>query len=174
MSLAVTSVALQASGMVSGGINTYFSAKSQKSGLQFQADIADINAQMSDLSARQTMLQGQREEQKVRLATGNVKAGQRVALAANGIDIANSPTALAQLTTTDVIGEIDAMTVAENALRSAWGYRTQAGNSRIEAAVKRGVADGINPGMQAAASLLGNSGQVASSWYSMNKSGAFG
>lgn len=173
MSLAMVAVGLQASGMVSGGISAYYGAKSQKSSLRFQAEMGEINARMADLSAKQALQQGEREEQKVRMATGQVKAGQRVAMAANGIDMAASPTAQAQLTTTDVLGEIDAMTVQENAIRSAWGYRTQASNSRVESTVKRGAASGINPGMAAATSLLGSSGQVAGSWYQMNKEGAF-
>lgn len=173
MSLAVTSVALQAAGMVSGGVNAYYSAKSQKSALGFQAEMGEINARMADLSARQAMAAGEREEQKVRMAAGQVKAEQRVAIAANGIDL-TSPTAQAQLTTTDVLGEIDALTVQENAIRSAWGYRTQGVNARAETMVARGAAAGIRPGAVAAGSLLGSAGQVAGSWYQMNKTGAFG
>lgn len=173
MSLAITAVALQGAGMVSGAITAYGSSKAQRSSLQFQAEMGEINARMSELSAKQALLAGERDEQKVRMATGQVKAGQRVALAANGIDM-TSPTAQAQLATTDVLGEIDAITVQENAIRSAWGYRTQAVNARTEAAVARGAADGINPGAAAATSLLGGAGQVAGSWYQMNRVGAFG
>lgn len=172
MSLAVVAVSLQAAGMVSGGISAYYGARSQKSGLQFQSEMGEINARLSDLSAKQALVQGEREEQKVRMASGQVKAGQRVALAANGIDM-TSATAQAQLTTTDVLGEIDAMTVKENAIRSAWGYRTQATNARTEAMVQRSMADGISAGRVAFSSLLGSAGQVAGSWYQMNKDGAF-
>lgn len=173
MSLAMVAVGLQATGMVTGGIGAYYSAKPQKSSLAFQAEIGEQNARMSELAAKNAMIQGQREEQKVRMAAGNVKAGQRVAFAANGIDMAASPTAQAQLTTTDVLAEIDAMTVQENAIRSAWGYRTQVNNERTGAMVQRAAAAGISPGTSAASSLLGGAGQVASSWYQLNKSGAF-
>ena len=58
-------------------------------------------------------------------------------------------------------------------MRSAWGYRTQGMNYQNRATMDRGTASGISPGLTAFGSLLSNSGQVASSWYSMNKAGAF-
>jgi hypothetical protein len=37
------------------------------------------------------------------------------------------------LTSTDVMGQIDKNTIAANAVRSAWGYRTQATSFQNEA-----------------------------------------
>lgn len=156
-----------------GVISSYYGAKSQKSTLRYQAEIAEINAGLAELSAQNEILAGQREEQKARLRTGGIKAGQRVAMAANGIDMANSPTAQNILNSTDILGEIDAQTIQANALRSAWGYRTQATNLENEAAMGRATASGISPGTAALSSMLTGAGQVASSWYSLNKVGAF-
>lgn len=156
-----------------GIVSSYYSAKSQKSSLRYQAEIAEINAGLAELSAQNELLAGQREEQKLRMRTGSIKAGQRVAMAANGIDIANSPTAQNILNSTDILGEIDAQTIQANALRSAWGYRTQATNLTNEATMARSTASGISPGMAAASSLLTGAGQVAGSWYLLNKAGAF-
>lgn len=166
------SLALQASGALMGIVSSYYSAKSQKSSLRYQAEIAEINAGLAELSAQNELLAGQREEQKLRMRTGAIKAGQRVAMAANGIDIANSPTAQNILNSTDILGEIDAQTIQANAVRSAWGYRTQASNLTSEAAAGRATASGISPGMSALSSMLTGAGQVASSWYSLNKVGA--
>lgn len=166
------SLALQASGALMGIVSSYYSAKSQKSALRHQAEIAEINAGLAELAAQNETLAGQREEQKLRLRTGGIKAGQRVAMAANGIDIANSPTAQNILNSTDILGEIDAQTIQANAVRSAWGYRTQASNLTSEAAMARATASGISPGMSALSSMLTGAGQVASSWYSLNKAGA--
>lgn len=166
------SLALQASGALMGVISSYYGAKSQKSTLRYQAEIAEINAGLAELSAQNEILAGQREEQKARLRTGGIKAGQRVAMAANGIDMANSPTAQNILNSTDILGEIDAQTIQANALRSAWGYRTQATNLENEAAMGRATASGISPGTAALSSMLTGAGQVASSWYSLNKAGA--
>lgn len=170
--LGPAALGLQAAGAAMGIVSSFFGAKSQKSALNYQAEIAEINAGLAELSAQNEILAGQREEQKARLRTGAIKAGQRVAMAANGIDMAGSPTAQNILNTTDILGEIDAQTIQANALRSAWGYRTQATNLTNEATMARGTASGISPGMAAASSLLTGAGQVAGSWYSLNKAGA--
>ena len=80
-------------------------------------------------------------------------------MAANGVAL-DSGTPNAVLTSTDVMGEIDANTIEQNALAQAWGYRTQAGMDRARA-------NAINPGMSAATTLLGSATQVASTWYGM-------
>lgn len=170
--MAFTSAALMGAGAVTNTIGTYFGARSQKNALQYQANIGDLNARMSDRAAEVELLRGQREEQSVRLKTAGVKSSQRAAIAANGIDL-GSETATRILTSTDVMGEIDANTVAANAIASAWGYRMQGVQFRNEAAVNRATAKGINPTVAAMSSLLTNGGQVAGSWYSLNKVGAF-
>lgn len=150
---------------------SYFSSKTSKLALESQARIADVNARLAELSAQTTLLQGQREEQNARLKTGALKSAQRVGLAANGLDL-GSATAANVLTTTDVMGEVDANTIAANAVRAAWGYRTQGVNSQNEAIMKRATASGIDPAGSAVSSLLSGAGQVAGSWYSLNKVGA--
>ena len=63
-------------------------------------------------------------------------------------------------------------TLTANAVRSAWGYRTQAVNFENEALTKRATAGAISPFGSAAGSLLGSAATVAGSWYSLNKVGA--
>ena len=64
---------------------------------------------------------------------------------------------------------IDANTLEANAVRTAWGMRTQATNYQNEALAARATAGAINPGMSAVSSLLGSAGSVASSWYQYSK-----
>lgn len=168
MSFAVTSVAMSASGMVSNAIGSYYSAKSNKANLQFQADMADINARLSEQSARQELLNGQKQTASLTMQTGKVKSGQRAAMAANGIDLGEGNAAEIQAST-DIMKEVDMNTIEANAVRSAWGYRTQGVNYQNEAITKRGTADGISPFMSGASSLLSSAGQVAGQWYSMSK-----
>jgi hypothetical protein len=151
-------------------VSSYYGAKSQKEQLRFQATMSDLNAKTAELGAQAELAKGQREEQAVRLKTGQLKSRQLVAMAANGIDL-SSDTAQNILNTTDVMGEIDAQTVAENAIRQAWGYRTQGVNAQNEALFARATSRGISPGMAAASSLLGDAGQVAGNWYTMKKLG---
>ncbi len=170
--VAGASLAMMGAGAVSGAIGSYYGAKSQKSSLKFQADMAEFNARQAEKSAQSALVAGQRQEQGVRLRTAQVKSASRVAMAANGLDL-SSDTAQNILNTTDYMGEVDALTVEQNALQSAWGYRMQGVGQEISAGIMRGTAAGISPGTAATTSLIQSGGQVASSWYFMNKSGAF-
>jgi hypothetical protein len=169
---AATSLALMAASAASNTVGSYYTAKGQQATLRYQAGIADTNARLSELGAQTELARGQREEQSSRLKTAHLKSAQRVALAANGVDLGQG-SALDALTSTDYMGEVDANTIAANAVRSAWGYLTQGMNYKNEALTKRATAGAINPGMSAATTLLGQAGQVAASWYALDKAGAF-
>lgn len=164
---------LQGAGAASSALGAYFGAQSNKLTLQGTADVADINARMLESTAQSTLLTGQREEQKSRIATANLKSKQRTALAANGVDLGVG-SAENVLTTTDVMGEVDANTIAANAVMSAWGYRTQAVNETNKARSARAAADSISPEGAAFTSLIGSAGQVSSSWYKLGQSKAGG
>lgn len=162
---------MQAAGAASSATGAYYSAQSQKQSLELQANLSDINARMSESAAQSTLLAGQRDEQRSRIATANLKGTQRASMAANGIDLGQG-SAINILTTTDAMGEIDANTIQANAVRSAWGQRTQAMNQTNQALMSRASAGAINPGQAAATSLMGSAGSVASNWYQYNRNGA--
>jgi len=162
------STALMGAGAASQTIGAYYSAKNQKSTLGFQAATDDQNARLAELSAQTELLRGQREQQNSQLTTAQLKSRQRVSMAANGVDLGEG-TAANVLTTTDVMGEIDANTLVANAVRSAWGYRTQASTLRSDARVKRATAGAISPGAAAFSTLLGQAGKVATNWYDLSK-----
>lgn len=153
-------------------MGSYYSATSQKSSLNLQASLADINARTAESTAQSALLAGERQEQNVRLKTAQLKSKQSVALAANGVDL-GAGSAVRTLTDTDTMGDIDANTVKANAVRAAWGYRSQATNYENSAIQARSAAGAVSPMMAGATSLLGGATQVASSWYGFNKLGAF-
>jgi len=181
---------MQGVGAASSALGAYSSAQASKTSLNLQASLADINAkstmdmaeinqQMAERSAQQTLLTGQREEQRSQIATANLKGKQRASMAANGIDLGEG-SANQVLTSTDVLGEIDANTLQANAVRGAWGYRTQgqaeynrartqASNQSSQGAMSRASADAISPGTSAFTSMLGSAGSVAGNWYQYNK-----
>ena len=171
--LPMASLGMQAAGAAMGTVGSYYSARNTKSNLQLQANLADTNAQIAELGAQSALAQGAKEEQRSRLQTTALKKSQRVALAANGVDLGQG-SAAELLTSTDLMGDIDANTIKANALRSAWGYRTQATNYQNQALMDRAAAGTISPGMSAAASLLGSAGSVGPSWYQFNQAGAKG
>ncbi len=137
------------------------------------AAMAEINARVAELGAQSALLQGKSEVAKLTAAAGQLKSRQKVALAANGIDLGVGTAAEIQAST-DMMKEIDADTIKANAMRTAWGYRSNAMNFQNQARSARATAKGINPFMSATTSLIGDAGQVAGQWYGLQKEGAFG
>lgn len=167
------SLAAQSFGVGMSSVAGIFGALMQKDMLRSQARLAEINARIAEDNARNITRAGTIEESRVKLAGSQAKAQQRAQITASGVDIAGSPTALARLTGTDLITEVDAQTVRSNALRAAWGQRFEAGDYRRRAASARATARGISPMLVGATSLIEGATAVASSWYALNKEGAF-
>lgn len=170
--MAIASMAASAAGGAMSTVGSYYSALGQKSALKFQATLSDINARAAESDARNALARGERAEQSVRLDTASLKSSQRVALAGNGVDL-GSDSAAAILTSTDVLGEIDANQTKANALREAWGHRTEATSYRSQANIDRATASSISPGTSAFTTLLTSAGQVAGQYYEGTKSGSF-
>lgn len=163
----------QAFGGAMSTVGAIFGAMSQKSSLQYQAQMAELNARIAEGNARNIISAGIVEESRVKLAGSLAKASQRNQMAASGIDIAGSNTAIARLTSTDVITEVDANTMRSNALRAAWGQRFEAGDQRAKATMARASAASISPALSGFTTLLSEGSKVAASWYGLEKQGAF-
>ncbi len=159
---------LQIGGAVTSAVGSYYSALNQKNNLKFQADLAEINARLAETSAQSILLQGQQQVGALTLSAGHLKGRQRASLAANGIDLGVGSAAEIQAST-DIMKEIDANTLTANAVRSAWGVRTQATNYQNEAIAARATASTISPFGSFATSLMGSAGSVAQSWYQQSK-----
>lgn len=162
--------ALMGIGAIGGAVGSYFSAQSNKIQLNLQADLARINARISETAAKSALAAGEREVQAVRLRTGQMKAKQRVNFAASGLDL-SSGSVQDVFNTTDFMGEIDANTVEANAIRAAWGYRTQASNFQTEALMSSANASGVSATGSAFNSLLGSAAYAAPTYYQMTKAG---
>lgn len=170
--MAIASMAASAAGGAMSTVGSYYSALGEKSSLKFQATMSELNAKAAESNARHSLLKGEREEQKLRLDTAQLKSSQRVSLAGNGVDL-TSDTAAAILTSTDVLGEIDANQTKANALREAWGHRTEAVSHRNDALMKRATASAISPGMAAFSTLLTSAAQVGGQYAAGMESGSF-
>jgi hypothetical protein len=161
------SFGLQAAGAISGAIGGFYSAKMSKNQLNFEAEMARINARVAELGARSAFERGQKEVASLTLQAGQLKSRQRAALAANNVDLGEGNAAELQAST-DLMKAIDKQTLEENAVMNAWGYRTQGANYQSDALMKSGTAAGISPFMAGASSMLTAAGKVASSWYDMS------
>lgn len=168
-----TAMVMQGVGAAQSAIGAYGAAASQKSSLRYQAQIADLNAVAAERQAQVAMQRGQFQVDQVRRSTAGLKGSQRAQMAANGVDLTTG-TPAEVLTSTDLMGEIDAQQAEINAVREAWGYRQQGAGFTSDAMAGRANASAISPMAAATTSLLGSATSMASSFYSFQKAGAFG
>lgn len=144
-------------------MSAYQSARNERAGYAYQAQVADNNAQIAEWQAKDSIQRGQTEEQNQRLKTASTYGSQRAALAANGV-VLSEGSALDVLTTTKYLGERDALTVRDNALKEAWGYKNQAAASRADAAAMRWKRSTISPLMNTTTSLLTSASSISDKW----------
>jgi hypothetical protein len=147
-------------------------AKATKSQLQFQRDMSLISSRMNERTAQSILDAGQKQVGRLTMRAGQVKSSQRAAMAANGISL-DEGSAVEVQATTDLVKEIDANTIQANAIRSAWGYRTNSVNYSNEALMSDASAQSIKPQQSANSNLLAGAGGVARNWYSMRQAGVF-
>jgi hypothetical protein len=169
MSFSVAAITVMGIGAVNSAFGARNSAIGTRNALNFQADIAAINARSDELSAQQALITGQRQEQSVRLKGANLKAAQKTSSAANGIDVSASETTNRILASTQFMVESDALTISSNATQAAESFRMKGVNDMNDAAIKRSTAQGIDPNMAMYSSLIGSAGTVAGAWYMQNK-----
>lgn len=164
------SLATSAIGGIGGAISSIFAAQSEKMGLAFASRMAEMNADEQRGNAREALRQGGEAETRHRLDTARLKSRQIAAMAANGVQLDNG-SALNNLVSTDYLGEVDAATIRQNAVREAAGFRTSATNFSNEALMRRAASRSISPMLSGLTSLLGSAGKVASDWYAFKDKG---
>jgi len=169
-------------GAIQGAIGSYFNAKSQalqlesqSSSLAFQADMSRLNAVQAEFTAQQIMRAGNLKQGQVSLRAGKIKSAQRASLAARGIDLGVG-SAVETIATTDLMKEIDMLTVNSETVRSAEAARLQRQNYLTQAAIQDVSSENvmassrtISPAMAATTSLLGSASSVANAWYQDRK-----
>ena len=161
-------VALQGVGVVSNTMSSVFQAKAQQSSLRYQADMAEIEARINEYSAQQETRRGNELEQNLRMDAAQLKSSQRVAFAANGLEMTEE-TPVNILKSTDYMTDRDARNIQVGAALNAFGHRSRAINNQLSAGANRAAAGAISPFMAGASSFLSGASSVATSWYTMNK-----
>jgi hypothetical protein len=131
------------------GLGAGISAFGKKSAGDYEKEISDYNASVADFQAQDALERGAVNESRMRQVTKKTIGGSRASLAAQNVDI-NAPGS-AQDVQADIayIGELDALTIRNNAVREAFGYKVQAYDLR-----KRGKYAEQTGTMQAAGTLL--------------------
>lgn len=164
-------MAAMGGGTAMSAVGAYNQANAQKSAYTYQSEVDQNNVTIANEQASQALNVGETQEQNQQLKTAQTFGAQRAAMAANGIDLSASGSAQDVLASTKFMGQRDALTIHDNALRQAWGYQVQAVNSQNSANFMKQAASNISPSSSAFTSLVSGGGQVASKWYDMNKQG---
>jgi hypothetical protein len=94
-------------------------------------DMMNFNAGIADWQAQDALARGRINEKRSRQQTEQTIGTQRVALASQGVDV-NRGSALDVQADAAYLGELDAITIRNNAQKEAWGYKTQAANYRYQ------------------------------------------
>lgn len=121
--------------------------------------IYDQNAQIADYQAEDALARGRVNEKMMRRQTEQTIGSQRAGLAAQGVDI-NRGSALETQASAAYLGELDALTIRNNAAKEAWGYRVQAQNLRNQGTIAKrdGTFGAFN-------TILGSTGSLLLSKY---------
>ena len=137
---------------VSDVFNAYSSIQNGK----YLDKVAKQNAAVSDQAAADSIRTGATNADTKRIETRGFIGSQRAGFAANGIDVNTGSAGLVQDDTAQ-FGELDALTIMNNAAREAYGYKTQAVDQRQQGKLAK-----YKGKMDAIGSILGGVEKAAS------------
>ncbi|OBU04840.1 hypothetical protein [Morganella psychrotolerans] len=123
---------LAAAAIGTGAMQAY----SQYTSGKFNADVANQNAKLSDAAADDAVNRGNADAEKQRTRARQLAGTQAATMSANGVDL-GAGGALDIFGDTAAMGELDALTVMNNASREAYGHKLQAANDRLNAKMSR-------------------------------------
>lgn len=139
--------------LIEGGINATGKIAQGKQ----DAATAETNRRLGEAQASDALLRGTIEESRYRRQIAQVAGQQKADFGARNVTV--SGTALDILADTAQIGEEDALTIHNNAARTAWGYRNQASEASRWGANQRNNSIG-----SAAGTLLTSGSKAYGDW----------
>lgn len=119
--------------MVAGGVT---SAAGQYESGKANQELANHNARIAEIQADDALARGREAEGIHRKRTKAIIGSQRARFGAQGVEI-NDGSALDVQADTAYLGELDALTIRNNAAREAWGYKVQAEDNRARGRISR-------------------------------------
>lgn len=140
----------------------------QNKAAESEAQIAEYNAAVADLQAKDARFRGGEAENRFRSQVRGVIGTERAGIASGNIDVGYGSAVDVQADAA-FLGELDALTIRTNAAREAWGYEVQAGDLRARAAIARktgyyasqaGSAIASSTALAGAGTLATNAGQL--------------
>lgn len=172
--LAIASLAASAVGTAASIYGQVQAGKAAQGQANYQAAVARNNAIIAERNAADAEKRGEIAETRQRQQVAQLAGRQRATLAGNGVVI-DEGSALDITTDTAGFGELDALTVRNNADREAYRARVEGANFQADAGLydARGSAAASAGMMNGFSSLLSGAGSVADKWYGFKKEGVF-
>lgn len=161
--LATAGLALSIVGTVGSTLGAVNQAQGQQNAYNYQAQVNRNNALQAKYQADDAIERGKEEERKKREQTRQLIGRQRSIFGAAGLQVDSGTPLLVQEDTAEV-GELDSLTVRNNAEREAHALRFRAENFEAAAKMNSFAADSINPTLAGATTLLGGVGDIASKY----------
>lgn len=161
----------QIAGAYYGAKAQQYQLDSQAMSLQFQKDIAGINARQAEVTAQSILQAGEKQSASLTMKYGKAKGSQRAAMAASG-GVIGEGSYQAVEATNDLMKEIDVLQINANTVRAAENARTQGQNYKTQASMLgisannlSASSQSINPIAAASTSLLTSATSYASTIY---------
>ncbi|MDD2709804.1 MAG: hypothetical protein PHV34_17615 [Verrucomicrobiae bacterium] len=136
IALAATSLALTVASTGMGAISAAQQQKSQNAAAEYNARIAERNAQQSELLAQDAIARGKIDAEAQRKETALKIGAFQASRGGSGL-LVNSGSNLDVREDMAGFGELDALTIENNADREAWQLRNQATDYTLQANLAR-------------------------------------
>lgn len=164
-SLQTFAMASSAAASLTGAVGSLTTGNANGQAAQYQAAVARNNEVVAKQNSDFALSAGRRQEEAQRLKTAQVIGMQRAQLAHSGIDI-GSGSALRLQEDTARVGELDALTIRNNAARAAYGYEVQASDFGANAGMLDRTAKNARTAgaIGAFTSIVGGAGSVSDKW----------
>lgn len=112
--------------LVAGGLTQ---AYAQNQAGDAAKKLADRNADLDLLRADDAVARGAEAERRHRVEVAKLTGAQRAGFAGQGVVVGRDSAATVEQET-QTLGELDALTIRNNAAREAWGFKVQAADTR--------------------------------------------
>lgn len=170
MASAAATASLAAS-VIGAGMSAYGAiqqGQAARKQAEYQAAVSRNNALLAERQAQDAEQRGKVAEDAQREKIAGLLGTQRAMLAGTGFDLGDD-TSASLLGDTAAAGELDALTIRNNAAREAYGYRTRGMNFNADAdlSLARGRAAENAGYLSAAGTVLSSAGTVAGRWATM-------
>lgn len=172
--IAVASLAVAAAGAGVGAYSAISSADAAQKQADYQGQVAANNATIADQNAKSAVAAGNAQAEQQRMKTNAIIGAQVAGQASSGLDT-GSGSPLDVRTSTKELGELDVLTIRNNAARQAYGYQSQSTSFAAQAGLDRATgANAATAGqIGAVSSILGGASSLGTKFNDFQKSGAF-